>query len=97
MFVHELDDAATATCHAGHRVVGDDDRKASFFHEQFIEVAQHRATTCQNNAAFRDIGAQFGRCLFESLFDGPDNSLQWFLQGFENFIAVQSKAARYAF
>ncbi len=33
MFINQFDDATAATCNAGHRIVGDDNRQPRFFHE----------------------------------------------------------------
>ena len=96
MFVHELKHTAAAACDAGHWIIGDNNRQAGFFHQQFVEVAQHRAAACQDNAALCDISAEFRWRLLERLFDGANNTLQWLLQSFEDFIAVQCETTRYA-
>jgi len=43
------------------------------------------------------IGAELRWRLFQRLFDGADDTLQWFLQSLENFIAVQCERARHTF
>ena len=94
MFVDQFDHPAAAARDAGQRVVGDDNRKPRFFHEQLFDFAQHGTTAGQYDAAFGDVGAKFGGCLFERFLDDADNTLQGFLQCFENFIAVKSETSR---
>jgi hypothetical protein len=53
--VHQLEDTATTACDAGERVVRYHDGQAGLLRKELVDVAQERATTCEDDAAFRDI------------------------------------------
>lgn len=83
--------------YAGQRIFRHHDRNAGFFHQQAIEVAQQRAAAGQDHATFGNVGGQFWRALLQRNHHRADDAGQRLLQGFEDFIGVQGKAARYAF
>src|SRR3954468_2402135 len=95
--VHQLENAPSAACDAGERVIRYDDGQAGLFREQLVYVAQQCAATGEHDATFRNVGSKLGRSLLQRLLHGADDALQGFLQRFQNFVAVQGEAARYAF
>jgi len=96
VFVDEFNYSTTAAGDTGQRIICDDNGQAGLFHQQFVDVAQHGATAGQDDTAFRDIGTQLWRRLLQRFFHRANNTLQRFLQSFQDFIAVQGKASRYA-
>ena len=69
MFVDHFEHPATAAGDAGQRIFSDYHGQPGFFHDQAIQVAQQRAAAGEHDAAFGDIGTQFGRSLFECILD----------------------------
>ena len=95
--VHFFQCSTRAAHHAGERVFGNDYGQAGFFHQQAVEVAQQRTAAGQHHAALGDVGAEFRRGLFQRSLDRLDDARQGFLQGFEDFVAVEREAARQTF
>src|ERR1700735_223579 len=92
--VHQLENPAAAARDAGERIVRHDDRQAGLFGEELVDIAQQRTAAGEYDASIGDVRAEFRRSLFERLLDRAHDALQRFLQSFEDFIAVESKAAR---
>ena len=87
MLVNHLQRLATATRHAGQRIFGHDDRQASFFGDQLVEVTQQRATAGQHQAAFGDVGRKLGGRLLQRALDGRYDRAQRFLERLENLVS----------
>jgi hypothetical protein len=54
-FVHQLENAPTAACHAGERVIRNDDGEAGLLGQELVDIAQQRATAGENDAALGDV------------------------------------------
>src|SRR5579885_1950538 len=54
---------------ARERIVGDNDRNAADFGQQFVQTAQQRAAAGENHAAIDDVRRQLGRRFFEHGLD----------------------------
>ena len=65
MLVHQFDYAAPASRDTGERVIGNDNRQTGFLHQEFVEIAQQRATASQHDTPIGDIRSQFRWCLFQ--------------------------------
>ena len=96
VFVDELDNSSATASDAGQRIIGDNDWQSGFLHQEFVDVAQHGATTGEDDAAFGDVRTQLGRRLLKRFFNSTNDALQRFLQSFENLVAVECKAARHS-
>src|SRR5215472_17344104 len=94
--VHQLENAPAPACYAGKRVIGHDDGQTGLLGEEFVDVTQQRATAREDNASLGDVRAEFRRGLLQRLFHGADDALPGLLQRFQNLVAVQREAARYA-
>jgi hypothetical protein len=55
------------------RVFGDVDWKLDAIADHRVEPLEHRTAACQHDAAFEDVGSQFGRRSFEATQDGSRN------------------------
>jgi hypothetical protein len=92
-FIEQFESTAATAGNAGERIIGDHDRQAGFFHQQFVDVAQQGAAAGQHDAALGNIGTQFRWCLLQCGLHRADNPGQRLLQGLEDFIAVQGETA----
>src|SRR5215472_18624509 len=91
--VHQLENAPTPACYAGQRVIRHDDGKTGLLGEEFVDVAQQRATAREDDASLGHVCAELWRGLFQRLLHGADDTLKRLLQRLQNLVAVQSEAA----
>ena len=92
--VEQLEGAAATAGNTGEGIVSDDHGQAGLLHQQAIQVAQQRAATGQDDTALGNICTEFRWRLLERRLDCADDAGKRFLQGFEDFVAVQGEGAR---
>ena len=62
-----------------------------------VEVAQQCASASEHHALFRDVSAQFRRCLFKRGLHRRDDLVERLGQRFEDLVGVQRETAGHTF
>ncbi len=76
------------------RTLSRHDRHARLVNEALIETAEEGSAACHHDAAFHDIGSEFGRCLVEGVLDGIDERFNRLLDRLSDLLAGEDDSLR---